>query len=97
MLRRARRADFDFAERIGMIASVAFSAYLLEPIGGGGSMDYVIQYLLAVPLLALLIAPWLVRRTRRGLAIETARLHGGDEWNATQPMPNQKTIGRHSR
>src|SRR5690606_27403013 len=96
VLRAARDTELDAAERFGVIASVGVAAYLLQsPIDGAGWLvGTLIQFALAVPLLAVLVAPWLIRRTRRGLQREADRLDGGDpcpeSQAATQPT------GRHA-
>lgn len=69
---RARDIDFDNWERVGIVAGVTVAAYLLrfDPPAAGGIallLRYVLQFLAALPLLALLVGPFYLRRTRRGL------------------------------
>lgn len=69
-LRAARSTEVDLVERLGLVASVGVAAYLLESVGGPpgpGILTALTQLLLAVPVIGILAAPWLVRRTRRGL------------------------------
>jgi len=70
--RHARDIDFDAWERIGMVAGVALAAYLLRldlPTAGGITqlLRHVLQFIAAIPLLALLVGPFYLRRARRGL------------------------------
>ena len=95
VLQRARETELDATERVGIIAAVVIAALLLQEVSDGASgifMRYLTQFVLALPLLGCLVAPWLLRRTRRGLTIETARFYGGDEWTETQPTPARKKI-----
>jgi hypothetical protein len=73
VLAAARETDLDTAERIGVIGAVGVAAYLLQsPFDDAAGLlgGTLIQFVLAWPLLGLLVAPWLVRRTRRGLQRE---------------------------
>jgi len=79
-LRRARALELDVAERLGIGASVVVATYILQWVDDdawGVLSHYVAQFTLALPLLAVLVSPWLLRRTRRGLRTEAARLYGG--------------------
>ena len=79
-LRRARALNLDVAERLGILASIAIVTYILQWVDNeswGILTHYLAQFVLALPLLAVLVAPWLLRRTRRGLRNEAARLYGG--------------------
>jgi hypothetical protein len=80
MLRHARQTELAVSERLGVLAAVAIAAYALQPIGEGQSLiiRYLVQFAIALPTVALLAAPWLVRRTRRGLQIATSRFNGGE-------------------
>lgn len=74
-LRAARATEFDFLERVGLIASMGICAYLLEPVGKAADLyvaRMLAQLLFALPLMGILAMPWLVRRTRRGLRRQTA-------------------------
>lgn len=69
---RAREIDFDAWERMGMIAGVAVTAYLLRfdlPAVGTvtPTLRYLLQFIAAVPMLTLLVGPFYLRRARRGL------------------------------
>jgi hypothetical protein len=77
----ARQIELAPSERIGVLAAVGVCAYLLQPLGdsaAGFFTRYLMQFLLAIPLLAALVSPWLLRRTRRGLQHEARRLYGGE-------------------
>lgn len=78
VLGKARNTDFETAEWIGVIGGVAFVAWLLgvEPSALAIHSRFVVhllQFVLAFPLLAAVIGPIYVRRTRRGLDRELAR------------------------
>lgn len=71
-IERARQVHFDGVERIAMVVSVAFVAFLLsfssEQMASLAFFTrYLIQFALALPLLFLLLAPFYLRRLRRGL------------------------------
>lgn len=73
VLQQARDVDFDAIERIGLLAGVAFAAYLFDlPAPAGPSLSsfiyYVVVFLQALALLAMVAGPFYLRRTRRGLA-----------------------------
>jgi hypothetical protein len=81
VLEQARNTAFDAIEWAGIAAGLAFTAYALRPMGG--ELDSIIgrylgQFLLALPLLAVMVGPFLLRRTRRGLDIEIAQRNGGE-------------------
>ncbi len=81
MLRAARSTEMDTTERVGVVGSVVVTAYLLQSAGDGSQglvATSLTQFVLAWPLLAFLVAPWLMRRTRRGLQREADRFNGGD-------------------
>jgi hypothetical protein len=96
-LQRARETELLPSEWIGILAAVGVSAYGLQPFGdpaAGLLVHYLGQFLLALPLVALLASPWLVRRTRRGLRREADRFYGGDpcpESQAPTPRPGSKS------
>lgn len=78
MLRKARDTNFDMAEWAGVIGGVAFVAWLLgvEPIVPAMQppiVGYLLQFVLALPLLACIAGPFYLRRTRRGLDLEMDR------------------------
>ena len=69
--RRAGLCDFDGIELAGMafglIATSALTRYAVAPTAVGYVLEFLASLFLAVPLLAVLLGPFLVRRTRRGL------------------------------
>lgn len=69
-LEAAHSTELDWLERLGLVGAIAVSAYLVEPVGKGWeirSLAVFAQLFLAAPLIGVFAAPWLVRRTRRGL------------------------------
>ena len=78
VMRAARATPFDVIELVGMafglVAAVSLTRYgaehwdLLERVAAA-----LANFVLAIPLLALLVGPFLVRRIRRGLDYEAAR------------------------
>lgn len=71
-IERARQVHFDGVERAAMVISVAFVAWLLsfgsEQMASLAFLTrYAIQFALALPLLFLFLAPFYLRRLRRGL------------------------------
>lgn len=77
-LKRARATNFDMIENAGVLASVAFVTYLLRfDSSQTGSislpLQFVIQFLSAVPLLVLFAGPFYLRCLRRGLDHEIER------------------------
>lgn len=78
LLDKAREEDFDLVEWVGIVAGVGLVAYLLRPDADYASAFplpawYVVQFVAAVPLLALLVGRFYLRRTRRGLEREIER------------------------
>jgi hypothetical protein len=77
-LRLARRAPFDVVELVGLAFGIILTVSLTR-YGAGEwallerALAFLANFLLAVPLLALLVGPFLVRRVRRALASELAR------------------------
>lgn len=70
-LAEARKIDFDNLEQAGTLAGVVIVAMLVKPAGaasGGAIVAYLAQFVTLVPLLALVLAPFFIRRCRRGLA-----------------------------
>lgn len=65
-LRRARRAPFDFVELFGMAACLVLAVFL-------GRLGHVA---IAVPMLAVILATFHVRRVRRGLRRGARRMRG---------------------
>lgn len=71
-LKQARETNFDGIEWIGVLAGIASVTYLLRvdaDYAAGLSLPvrYFTQFLAAVPLLVLVVGPFYLRRTRRGL------------------------------
>jgi len=71
-LEKSRNIDFDGAERVAIVISVGFVAALLsfspEQVDALGFFaKYAIQFALALPMLIALLAPFYLRRLRRGL------------------------------
>lgn len=98
ILNRARNTEFDAIEWAGIVAGVAFAAFALR--SGAGEPEslftrYLGQFVLALPLLVVLVGPFFLRRTRRGLDLELARRNGGQSWNYTHDR--QDGASRHSR
>lgn len=90
LLARARNMPFDFIERVAMIASVVLVTYLLQSVGRDipdAFTRYLLQFVIALPMLALLIGPFLLRRTRRGLDLEISRRGGGDPCTRNTALP----------
>lgn len=80
-LAQAREINFDIMEWMGFAAGVACATYLLRFEADQTAAltlpaRYLIQFLAAVPLLALLVGPFYLRRTRRGLDQEIERRRG---------------------
>lgn len=81
-LQRARGTPFDMLELLGMAGALVLVTALTRY--GTAGLDVaerfgaaLLNFAVALPLLALTLAPFLVRRTRRGL-----RAHGGGEIGA---------------
>src|SRR5665811_659487 len=80
-LARAREMSFDTMEWMGIVVGVVFVTYLLRFDADQAAalslpVRYFIQFLAAVPLLALVVGPFYLRRTRRGLDQEIERRYG---------------------
>jgi len=79
-LTRARATPFDLVERVGVLLGVVFVTYLLgfdaihmEDLSL--PLRYIIQFLAAVPSLALFAGPFYLRCLRRALDHEIERRH----------------------
>lgn len=86
-LRQARQTELAASERIGILAAVAISAYVLQPVGEAGQnliVRYLVQFAIALPLVGLLASPWLVRRTRRGLQSAASDFNGDEPCKDSQ-------------
>ena len=68
-LRQARQTDFDLVERIGVVAGVALTTWLLRSDAGEVALPirFVAQFAAAVPLLILMVGPFYLRCLRRGV------------------------------
>jgi hypothetical protein len=79
-LRRARRTAFDVVELVGialsLVLTTAITRYGTQELGVGERIGaFVLNVAVAIPLLAVLAGPFLVRRVRRG--VETQLLARG--------------------
>jgi len=97
ILNRARNTEFDAIEWAGIMAGVAFAAFALR--SGAGEPEslftrYLGQFVLALPLLMVLVGPFFLRRTRRGLDLELEKRNGGHSWN--RAYERQGRASRHS-
>ncbi|GEM_PF-1135661 len=71
-LDKSRKIDFDGTERIAIVISVGFVTALLsfspeQQEAMGFIAKYTVQFALALPMLIALLAPFYLRRLRRGL------------------------------
>jgi hypothetical protein len=81
-LAEAGRMPFDVIELLGiafgLVLTVAMTRYALDDAGVGERFAAAaLNFAVAVPLLVLLVGPFLVRRVRRGLDTEVGRQAGG--------------------
>lgn len=81
-LKQAGEMNFDTIEWTGLLAGIAFVTYLLRFDADQAAalslpVRYFIQFLAAVPLLGLVVGPFYLRRTRRGLDQEIERRRHG--------------------
>jgi hypothetical protein len=78
-LRRANLGDFDGIELAGMafglIATTALTRFAAAATPAGYLLELLACFFVAVPLLALFVGPFLIRRTRRGLRLHRSRRH----------------------
>jgi hypothetical protein len=99
VLHAARATELDTTERIGIAGAVGVTAYLLQSTTGAAHGLFAVsltQFVLAWPLLAILVTPWLVRRTRRGLQHEAQHFDGGESCPESQ-APTSHAGTRSSR
>ena len=80
-LRRAREAPFDVVELVGTAFGLVVAASLTAHGGGDTpplerALAALANFLLALPILAVLVGPFLVRHVRRGLEGELRRREG---------------------
>lgn len=82
-LAEAQAGEFDVVEWIGMVGGTAAVTGLLR-LGGEQlaahplPLVYFVQFVLALPALALAVGPFFVRRTRRGIERILARRDAGE-------------------
>jgi hypothetical protein len=81
VLEKARDTEFVTAEWVGIITGVAFVAWALgaEPSVFATQppfMVHLLRFVIALPLLAVVVGPIYVRRTRRGLERELVKRGG---------------------
>lgn len=79
-LNKARATDFDMIEKICIFGSLALVTWLLRDDAEAAQtislpIQYLAQFLAAVPLLTLLAGPFYLRCLRRGLDYEIERRH----------------------
>ena len=72
VLRAAKEENLDLIELVGIVASVGIVTWLVGEFGIGASagsrlVAVVASFIVAIPLLAVIAGPFLIRRTRRGL------------------------------
>lgn len=68
VMEKVRCADFDRIERIGIVAAVVLTTWLLRPASGSNSpaaIVFLTQLPVALPLLFLMAGPFFLRRIRR--------------------------------
>jgi hypothetical protein len=74
---QAASIEFDFIERLGLIAGVGLVAYLLRFDHATAAtlslpVRFLFQFLVAAPLLVVVVGPVFLRRARRGLDVVLA-------------------------
>jgi hypothetical protein len=82
LLERAKERPFDSVELLGMAAGLvlvtALTRYGVHYFDMAGRFGLALaNFLVAIPLLALAVGPFLVRRTRRGLRAEMKQADTG--------------------
>lgn len=79
LLAQVSGLEFDRFERLGMVAGVVLVTWLLQPaarIEAAPGMVFLTQLLFSLPLLLLVVGPFFLRRTRRGLDLAIRRRSG---------------------
>ena len=79
LMARAQATNFDRFERIGLIAALVLTTWLLRPAtdaGTSAALIFVSQLLMSVPWLLLLAGPFFLRRIRRALDREASARRG---------------------
>ena len=78
-VKQARETNFDAIERIGVLAGIAFTTHLLRFDVSESEISlpirFVAQFVVAIPLLILLVGPFYLRCLRRGLDHVIERRH----------------------
>ncbi len=85
VMEKVRSTDFDRFERIGIVAAMVLTTWLLRPASDSDSPAAVVfltQLLAALPLLFLMAGPFFLRRIRRVLDSEAL---SGREKSADTP------------
>ncbi len=85
ILTRARRIDFDRIEQIATLAIVVLFAWQIKPaisLGLSSLVQFLSQLAVMTPLALIFLAPFFVRRIRRGLEIEARTQDVGNEQGA---------------
>ena len=94
MLAKARSSDFNTAELVATIGGVGLVAWLLgigfpETASQASFIAHLLQFILALPLLAVIVGPIYLRRTRRGLERELAHGKSTRAGNANAPFQSE--------
>lgn len=79
LLAQVSGLEFDRFERLGMVAGVVLVTWLLQPaarIEAAPGMVFLTQLLFSLPLLLLVVGPFFLRRTRRGLDLAIRQRSG---------------------
>lgn len=75
MLGKARDTEFDVAEWVGIVGAMCLVAWFLDKPAFAIEprlVAHIVQFSLALPLLAVVVGPLYLRRNRRGLDRELA-------------------------
>ena len=91
-LERARETPFDLVELLGMAAGLVLvttvTSYAVDGLSVGMRVAKgIANMVVAVPLLALTVGPFLWRRTRRGVRVEIEKSRG--EQRSANRWPNE--------
>lgn len=91
-LDKASKTELDTLELIGVISGVALTAWLLGTVPvtlttQAALVGHLLNFVLALPLLAAVTGPLYLRRTRRGLERELRRNYG---FNADAELPSER-------
>lgn len=80
VLGKVMGAEFDQIEKIGIIAAVVITAWMLRPAANAETsvvFAFLSQLVLSLPLLVILAGPFFLRRIRRALDVEAKALQEG--------------------